>query len=437
MCYAIPGKVKEIHERAVIVDYFGETKRAINEFYDLRVGDYICAQGGYVIKKVPPEEAQDILASWNELFFELRDVDVRLSAFSAPTDIDQKLKRILDKALEGRTLERDEARYLFTLKDPGERALLFKAANFLRQKHHKNSCCVHGIIEISNHCRRACTYCGIASTNIRLARYRMEPERIIQTAVDAVTRYGFQALILQSGEGAGYGIEELTRVIRVIREKAPVLIGISFGEIGFEGLEKLYHAGARALLLRFETSNPSLYEKLHPGMSLRSRIEHLKEAYRLGYMLMTGSLVGLPGATVDDLLNDIYLAKALGAEMYSFGPFLPHPATPLAADMPPATEDVLTALSVTRLIDSENAKILVTTAFETLDAGSRTKGLNSGANSLMLTATPLEYRQHYAIYPNKAYSQIPLATQIEETVALLKSLGRAPTDVGTIPTNDR
>jgi len=63
MCYAIPGKVKAINDKTVLVDYFGEEKKAINEFYDIRIGDYICAQGGFVIKKVPSDEAQDILSA--------------------------------------------------------------------------------------------------------------------------------------------------------------------------------------------------------------------------------------------------------------------------------------------------------------------------------------------------------------------------------------
>ena len=53
MCYAIPGKVTAIDGKKVTVDYFGEKKKAINEIVDLKVGDYIYAQGGYVIQTDP------------------------------------------------------------------------------------------------------------------------------------------------------------------------------------------------------------------------------------------------------------------------------------------------------------------------------------------------------------------------------------------------
>lgn len=431
MCYAIPGKVKEISDRTVVVDYFGEEKRAINEFYDIRVGDYICAQGGFVIKKVSPDEAEDILSAWGELFFELQDVDLRLSRMDFENkDVDKKLTVILDKALEKVPLRSQDLLYLMGLDKEEARELFFKTANFLRQKYHKNSCCVHGIVEISNFCKRHCVYCGISTHNKNVFRYRMTKDEIINASVEAVEKYGFQALVLQSGEDPLYTVDELGAVIKEIKARVPVLICVSFGEVGSEGLEKLYAAGARGLLIRFETSNPRLFQNLHPGQTLDTRIQHIKKAYQLGYLIMTGALIGLPGQTHEDIVNDVLLAKELHAEMYSFGPFLPHPDTPLAGCNPPSEEDVLKTLALARIVDPENGKVLVTTAFETLSAHARKRGLLAGASSVMLNVTPIQYRKHYSIYPDKAYSKEEVSVQIEETITLLKSLGRAPTDLG-------
>ena len=431
MCYAIPGRVKSVNKKTVVVDYFGEEKRAINDFYDIQIGDYICAQGGYVIRKVPSREAEEILSAWKELFFELQEIDLRLSRVSLDNNnIDRKLSHILDKALENLPLKKEELLYLFSLEKEESCDLLFKTANFLRQKYHQNSCCVHGIVEISNYCKQKCLYCGISLHNRNLQRYRMKPEEIVDTCVEAVERYGFQALVLQSGEDPYYTVEMLAEVIKEVKKKIPVLICISFGEIGLPGLEELYKAGARGILMRFETSNPELYHTLHPGLKLETRIAHIKRAYELGYLIMTGALVGLPGQRDEDIINDVYLAKKLCAEMFSFGPFIPHPDTPLGREKMPSTEKVLKVLSLARFIDKENAKILVTTAFETMDKEARRKGLLAGANSVMLNVTPLKYRKHYAIYPEKAYSKEAVESQIDEAISLLKSLGRAPTDLG-------
>ncbi len=431
MCYAIPGRVKEIRDKTVIVDYFGDQKKAINEFYDIAVGDYICAQGGFVIKKVPEAEAKEILSAWGELFFQLQDIDVRLSRLDLKNkDIDKKAAAILDKALENIPLTHQELLYLIDIEEEESLSLLFKSANFLRQKFHKNSCCVHGIIEISNYCKKSCLYCGISAQNKTIERYRMEPDEIVEAARQAIEVYGFQALVLQSGEDPGYTIDELADIIKKIKERFAVLICISFGEVGLKGLEKLYQAGARALLLRFETSNKKIYHQLHPGQTLQTRIEHIRYAGKLGYLIMTGALIGLPGQTNEDIINDILLTKELGAEMYSFGPFLPHPDTLLQGKRAPSQEKVLKVLALARLVDPQNAKVLVTTAFETLSNSARREGLLAGANSVMLNVTPIKYRKLYSIYPNRAYQEDEIDSQIKETIELLKSLGRAPTDLG-------
>ena len=54
MCYAIPGRVERIEGRIATVRYFDETRRAVNEMDDLAPGDYVYAQGGFVISKVAP-----------------------------------------------------------------------------------------------------------------------------------------------------------------------------------------------------------------------------------------------------------------------------------------------------------------------------------------------------------------------------------------------
>jgi biotin synthase len=115
--------------------------------------------------------------------------------------------------------------------------------------------------------------------------------------------------------------------------------------------------------------------------------------------------------------------------MYSFGPFIPHPHTPLSGHNAPSAEYVLKALSVLRLIDPYG-KILVTTALESLDSQARQQALMGGANSIMLNLTPKDYVNLYDIYPNRATVDVSIENQIEDALQLLKGIGRAPTDLG-------
>jgi len=87
--------------------------------------------------------------------------------------------------------------------------------------------------------------------------------------------------------------------------------------------------GADRYLMRHETADEELYEKLHPGDKLENRKAHLLELKRLGYEVGAGSMVGLPGQDDFALAKDILFTYELDADMIGIGPFIPHPDTPL------------------------------------------------------------------------------------------------------------
>jgi biotin synthase len=430
MCYTIPALVEDVRKGVATISYFGERKEALCELVHLSVGDYVYAQGGYVVEKISPTQAQKTLKAWKDVFFELRKIDAASAALNS-TDIspDLKLQKILERARKNIVPSKEEALYILNLKDEQALALVRRTANYLRQQYHNNSCCVHGILEISNICVRDCAYCGISASS-GAVRYRMSFDQIMAATSEAVNKFGFKSLVLQSGEECGYSINELVDIVKGIKQRFGVLVFVSFGEVGIAGLRQLYAAGARGLLLRFETSNPVLYKRLHPGGNLNSRLEHLKAAYQMGYLIVTGGLIGLPGATNEDLVNDIILTSSLHAEMLSFGPFLPHPFTALVNSCAPSEKDVLGVLALARLMCAKKSKILITTAYETLSSSARQNGLMAGGNSIMVNVTPLKYRSLYTIYPNRAHENQTVAVQVRQALAMLKSFGRGPTDLG-------
>jgi len=430
MCYAIPGNVKCIAGNLITVDYFGEERKARNDFYDLQVGDYVYAQGGFVVQKIDEKDAEEILDTWKELFFELKETDVRLSRlYNDKPNLDKNFLKIIDRATYGKSISHQEALRLLLSEDPDEIDVLHKSANFIRQKFLGNACCVHGIIEFSNICKSQCAYCGIRSSNTSLKRFSLSINDILDVVADAVKRFGFKGIVLQSGEDPSYKSEEIIDLIKKIRDNSPVFIFLSIGEREEELYRKAFDAGARAVLFRFETSDHKLYSELHPDSSLENRIRYLDLFKDIGYIIATGSLIGLPGQKAESIINDFMYAKELGCDMYSFGPFIPHPDTPLSSYDAPNAGYVLKALSVLRLIDPYG-KILVTTALESLNPQARQLALMGGANSIMLNLTPNDYVGLYDIYPNRATVDVSVEKQIEDALRLLKSIGRAPTDLG-------
>lgn len=427
MCYAIPGLVTALNGRSAVISYFGETRPARCELANVQPGDYVYAQGGYVLEKVDPVFAHEMLESWNELFLALQERDHVLSAQPVPQPKDQPLQDVLDRAGAGHPISRTDLRYLLAIEEPDRLDRLYRTANAVRHLHHRNSCCVHGILEISNYCSSDCLYCGLAAQSTLTRRYRMSREEILDAAREAIVDFGFKSLVLQSGEDPAYTASFLAGIVAEIKRRYGVFLCVSFGEIGLDGLDLLYAAGARALLMRFETSDARLYAELHPGDTLDARLSHLRHARQSGWLTMTGGLIGLPGQTIASIADDIALAGELGAEMFSFGPVL---TSHRRRDIVPITEaQMLRVLAAARLAAPSDAKVLVTTAFETLSPHARERGLMAGASSVMLNVTPLRYRVDYAIYDGRAHASESIADQTRAMVQLLDRLGRAPCEV--------
>jgi len=430
MCYAIPGKVIETKDNIAVIDYFGERRRAYNEFFSLNKDEYVYAQGGFVVQKVSEDKALKILDAWRDMFFKLKEVDKKLTRLdNIDANLDPQIRKIFDKASYAKELSREDIKRLFQIEKREEKDTLFKIANFIRQKFLDNACCVHGIIEFSNYCQKDCTYCGIRKSNTSLMRYRLEIDEILEIVDNAVNKLGFKALVLQSGEDPYYTKEKLVGLIKKIRENFPALIFLSVGNKDKDFYKAVYDAGVKAVLFRFETSNKTLYKTLKPTDTYEERLNHLKSFQEIGYLIATGGLLGLPGQTQEDLIDDTLLAKKLKTEMYSFGPFIPHKNTPLANEKIMEIDEALKFIAILRLVDP-NAKILVTTALETLSPSARRRALLAGANSFMLNITPARFKRLYDIYPNRASVEVQIEDQIKETLDILKSLGRAPTDLG-------
>jgi biotin synthase len=428
MCYAIPGRIKSISGKKAVLDYFGEEREASILFepgnIPLETGNYVYAQGGIVVDRIDVKEAEETLKVWENKFFELKEKDEELQSGLAQGELGE----ILKKAESNQPLKFNEIKGILET-DHSELETLYENANRIRSKNISNSCCVHGIIEFSNHCTNSCKYCGINCENKKLKRYRMSVDEIIERVGFCVKSLGFKALVLQSGEDPFYTEDMLVDLVKRIREKHGILIFMSIGERSFECYKKLYEAGAYGALLRFETSNAGLYEALHTGRKLAPRIELIRKLIKHGFIVATGFILGLPGATQQDLINDTLLTKSLKPDMYSFGPLIPHPETPLKDVQKVKLNDALKTIALCRLNDPES-HILVTTALETLDPEGKCKGLLAGGNSLMINVTPEQYRQDYDIYPEKAGNESAIPDTIHRTLDLLYSLGRAPTDLG-------
>jgi biotin synthase len=297
---------------------------------------------------------------------------------------------------------------------------------------------LRGLIEISNYCVRHCRYCGINACSSSITRYRMNREEIMNSAREAA-RLGYGSVVMQAGEDPGLTKDFIAGIVREIKQTTDLAITLSLGERKDEELRAWKEAGADRYLLRFETSDPNLYERIHPSLpgKVSDRFAQLERMRDMGYEIGTGVMVGIPGQSWETLAQDIDNFRNYDMDMIGVGPFLPSPHTVLGG--PDASSfyldareqvpnDELTTLKVvalTRLVCPE-ANIPSTTALATIDpASGRELGLTRGANVVMPNVTPPKYRVLYEIYPGKAC--------IHETAQLCHDcMGRRIASIGRV-----
>lgn len=302
------------------------------------------------------------------------------------------------------------------LKERDERRLasLYEWADRVRARHVGDEVHLRGLVEISNWCARECGYCGLRFENEAIERYRMGADEIVDAARRAKA-LGYGTVVLQSGEDYALTTAFIEDVVRRIKSETRLAVTLSLGERDEEEFARWRAAGADRYLLRFETSDRDLYDRIHPplGDRVSDRFEILRTLRRLGYEVGSGIMIGIPGQTYDVVANDIAKFRELDLDMIGVGPYIAHPQTPLGRgewrrevpaeeQVPNDEEMVYKVLALTRLACPE-ANLPSTTALATLNkADGREKGLSRGANVVMPNVTPPEYRVKYEIYPDKA-----------------------------------
>jgi len=297
-------------------------------------------------------------------------------------------------------LTRDDIKTLLALEQQDLLESLFSRADIIRQKYVGNDVHLRGLIEFSNICRKNCRYCGIRSGNSQLKRYRMSIDDIVACA-KLVKDYGYKTVVLQSGEDPFYSVDILVDLIQKIKQETNLAITLSIGERKREEYQQLFAAGADRFLLRFETSNLTLYQSLHPDSDFNQRIQCLIWLKEIGFQVGSGVMVGLPGQTLQDLAQDIIKFKELDLDMIGIGPYISHPDTPLAGSANGTVAMTLKVIALTRIV-TRNTHIPATTALATLSPeDGREKALQAGANVVMPNITPIKYRELYDLYPNK------------------------------------
>ena len=205
------------------------------------------------------------------------------------------MKRLIDKLKEEHTLTNEEFAHLLSHYDDETLAYINLQAREVANAHFGKGVYIRGLIEISNHCRNNCKYCGIRKDNWQADRYRLSKEMILDCCEHGY-KLGFRSFVLQGGEDPKRSDYDMEEIIAEIRRCYPeCAITLSIGEKPSKAYERYFMKGANRYLLRHETIDRGHYYCLHPyEMSNERRIKCLHELKRIGYQTGTGIMVGSP-----------------------------------------------------------------------------------------------------------------------------------------------
>lgn len=320
--------------------------------------------------------------------------------------------------------------YLLTTSDPVATEELYAKACRVRDEVYGRKVFMRGLIEISNHCKNNCLYCGIRR-EASVQRYRLTKEEIFACCQEG-HRLGFRTFVLQGGEDGWYTDELMCDIVSSIRSAYPdCAITLSLGERGRESFRRLREAGADRYLLRHETADCDHYAKLHPAeMSFDYRMQCLHDLRDLGFQVGAGFMVGSPHQTLETIKKDLKFIEEFRPEMVGIGPFIPAAGTPFEKEPAGSVELTIRLLAIIRILHP-HVLLPATSALGTMHPTGRERAVNAGANVVMPNLSPQDTRALYAIYNNKLSTGSEAAESAADIRARMKAIGyEVPTDRG-------
>jgi len=286
------------------------------------------------------------------------------------------------------------------LSSPEEAEHLYSAARDVRDGIFGRKAFIRAVVEFANSCRCSCLYCGMRLNNPRGVRYSLDHDQLVSIARQA-RENGIRTFFLQAAESETYGSLWLRDVIRDIHDLGMGVL-LCVGVHGEGDLDLWREAGASKFILKHETADRELFQRMKPGFTLEERVGWLKTIREHGYHIGSGPLLGLPGQSVDSLVDDLLLLRDLQVEMSSVAVFLPAKGTPLEDAETGDPELGLRFIAAMRLF-LKNTLIPATSTFERLLKDGQFRCFQAGANVITVNMTPDRLRDDYTLYSDRFY----------------------------------
>jgi methylornithine synthase len=256
---------------------------------------------------------------------------------------------ILEKASEGRGIDRRDIGKLLSIDDPDSLARLFETAHGVTKKHFGDKVFTYGFVYFSTYCRNNCSFCYYRRGN-STERYRKTAEEVVALS-GALQDSGVNLVDLTMGEDPvmfSDGYRRLTDIVSKVDSAVSIPIMLSPGAVSEDAFPRFRAAGADWFACYQETHNRRLFSEMRLEQDYDRRSDQRTWARRYGMLAEDGIMVGI-GETRADVTDSIVRMGEQGCEQIRVMTFIPQQGTPMASSVQKRREDELKVMAVMRL----------------------------------------------------------------------------------------
>lgn len=307
------------------------------------------------------------------------------------------------QALQSGDYARDHLRQALLFRG-ADQERLFALARERRRRAFPEQVEVRSVIELSNVCQQGCNYCSMSKES-GIKRYLMNQTEVLELA-DYLYDCGRRVLLLQSGENdAANYLRYVTGCVREIKQRHPELtVILCMGNYSREQYQQLRDAGADRYVLKFETSSPDLYARWKPTDTLAERLKCMEHLLALGFRVGSGNMVGMPGQTMNDLVDDLLFFGRYKLSMMSCTVFIPGDNCNYRAERMGDVELALNSIALMRIM-YPHLLMPTTSCLEQAKPSGQYWGLMAGANTVTIhDGTPERLKKMFPIYTTKRFT---------------------------------
>lgn len=237
------------------------------------------------------------------------------------------LKTILEKAWSGTPLTRSNLRYLLSIDAHSTFSTYIRqSATILTRLWTENSAAILGSIGIEiSPCLGGCQFCSFGYAHTNLTPYRMEESELQQKILDFCANDDVYGIVLVTMHH--YNPEYLLRMTRCALDTVPrgTQIWLNIGDCTPDFLQELAKMGATGI---YHVCR--LREGIDTALRPEDRLATMRNAKEAGLKVFTCCEPIGPEHTLDELVDNIFLAIDLGLDIHAAMPRVAVPGSPMA-----------------------------------------------------------------------------------------------------------